>query len=272
MPEGPEIRRAAREVADAVAGKVAERVRFGLDRLKGWEKRLSGEKIISVESRGKAMLTRFANDYCIYSHNQLYGRWFCLPAGQYPETRRQLRLALQTRDRQALLYSASEIEVLEARRLETHPYLASLGPDVLDTRVTADIICQRLLEPRYRRRRLGNFLTEQSFVAGLGNYLRCEILHASRLAPTATPRELSAERLALLARKLIELPRQSFATGGITNELSRARELLANGASFETARFQVFRREGESCYRCGARIVRISNAGQACYLCPSCQG
>ena len=271
MPEGPEIRRAARQVAEAIAGKRATRVWFGLPRLKRWEKRLTGQRILGVESRGKAMLTRFASGECIYSHNQLYGRWRCASPGDNPDTRRQLRLVIETRDRQALLYSASDIEVLEDGQIETHPYLARLGPDVLDPETTEASVLERLLLPAHRQRRLGNFLAEQSFVAGLGNYLRCEILHASGLSPTAKPAELSREQLERLAANILAMPRQSFETSGITNELPRAQALLADGATFEEARFRVFRREGQPCYTCGAEILKVRNAGQACYLCPECQ-
>ena len=84
MPEGPEIRRAADEVSAAVAGKLASRVFFGLDRLKPWEAKLSGYKIASVETRGKAMLIRFSNGFAIYSHNQLYGRWLITVPVTFP--------------------------------------------------------------------------------------------------------------------------------------------------------------------------------------------
>ena len=75
MPEGPEIRLAADEVAAAVAGQVAVEVFFAFDHLKFFEPVLSGEMVTTVEAHGKAMLTRFANGLNIYSHNQLYGQW-----------------------------------------------------------------------------------------------------------------------------------------------------------------------------------------------------
>ena len=36
MPEGPEIRRDADRIGDALAGRVADRVRFALGHLRGW--------------------------------------------------------------------------------------------------------------------------------------------------------------------------------------------------------------------------------------------
>ncbi len=271
MPEGPEIRRAADEVADAIQGKIATRVTFGLDRLKPMEVLLSGHKVVAVETYGKAMLTRFEHGQNIYSHNQLYGRWYTAPTGQRPDISRQLRLSIETADRWALLYSASDIAVLPDAALADHPFLSTLGPDVLDSSVTVETIEARLSSPRYRNRRLGNFLTEQRFVAGLGNYLRCEILFWSGLAANIRPADLDGAQRHQLAENILALPRQSYRTGGITNTLDAARKLLDAGATFEQARFHVFRRAGKPCYRCGNTIEKITSGGQACYWCPGCQ-
>ena len=75
MPEGPEIQLAADAVAAAIAGRPTTAVSFAFDQLKKYEEVLTGVEVTAVQARGKAMLTRFANGYNIYSHNQLYGKW-----------------------------------------------------------------------------------------------------------------------------------------------------------------------------------------------------
>lgn len=271
MPEGPEIRRAADAVSDAILGKTALEVRFGLEPLKRFEPLLSGREVVRVSARGKAMLIGFDNGLTTFSHNQLYGRWFTVPAYQYPENERQLRLAIHTSNRSALLYSASDIQVLDPDQLQQHPFLSRLGPDVLAATSSADEVLQRLLAKPFVNRRLGLLLTDQSFVAGLGNYLRCEILFLAEVDPGLKPKECSQEQLAALAQAIIELPRQSYATGGITSDLARAEFLMKNGASFERARFNLFRREGLPCYRCATLIRKRKIGSQSCYVCPKCQ-
>src|SRR5210317_2292932 len=113
MPEGPEIRRAADKVAAVLVGKETESVTFGLPRLQRFEERFRGHTVTAVDTRGKAMLTRFDNGLTIYSHNQLYGRWYTVRAPHMPKTNRQLRIELCTRTHKALLYSASDIDVLD---------------------------------------------------------------------------------------------------------------------------------------------------------------
>jgi len=271
LPEGPEIRRVRDRLAVAIEGKNASVVVFYLPALKEWNGTFDGATITAIESRGKALLTHFDNGHTIYSHNQLYGRWLVVEPGAEPETTRQLRLAIHTDKAWALLYSASDIEVWPAGELVRHPFLKRLGPDVLAPGTTVATILERLQHPVFHCRQLGGFLTDQSFVAGLGNYLRCEIIFCAGLHPKQRPCDLGRETLQLLAEQILELPRQSYATGGITNELQRAKKLMNSGASFEEARFHIFRREGKPCYRCGSPIVQQRNAGQGCYLCPQCQ-
>ena len=127
MPEGPEIRRTADRVARVLVDKTVVEVRFELPHLKRFQKRLSGRKVVAVETRGKAMLTRFDGGLTLYSHNQLYGRWYVMRRPRLPKTARSLRVALYTETHSALLYSASDIEVLDDKQLSRHPFLARIG-------------------------------------------------------------------------------------------------------------------------------------------------
>ena len=189
MPEGPEIRRAADKVAAAIEGRVAEEVFFAFDDLKSFERELAGRRVTEVATRGKAMLTWFEGDYVVYSHNQLYGRWYTRRRGSLPNTTRQLRFGVHSATHSALLYSASEIDVLPADQLGRHPFLARLGPDALDPATKPGMIRDRLGSRRFARRQVGALLLDQGFVAGLGNYLRAEIAFAAgRSSPGAPDR------------------------------------------------------------------------------------
>ena len=275
MPEGPEIRRLADALEKQVAGRVIDSIRFGLDSLKPWESHLTGAKIKKIKTYGKAMVICLHNfkgkKLNIYSHNQLYGRWVFCDTNDYPQSKRQLRIAIDCQGKSALLYSASDIAVLDNDELRQHPFLRKLGPDVLDDSTTAERIVERLSSTRYRNRQLGAVLTDQSFVAGLGNYLRCEILFYSSLHPKVRCSELDENKLHLLAGTILKLARQSYQTAGITNDLDHAQQKMKQGVSFEQARFYVFRRQGLPCYRCGSLIEKFSQSGQACFCCPLCQ-
>jgi len=176
VPEGPEIRRAADRIAKVLVGERVEDAWFAFDDLKHWESELEGRRVTAIDTRGKAMLTRFDNDLTIYSHNQLYGRWYTCRRDKPPSTKRSLRVALHTRTHSALLYSASDVDVLAPEHLDEHPFLARVGPDILDPGLKPAGVASRLAEKRFRNRGLGALYLDQAYLAGIGNYLRSEIL------------------------------------------------------------------------------------------------
>jgi len=266
MPEGPEIRLAADELASALVGRPALEVFFAFAHLKPYEAKLAGETVTAVEARGKAILTRFANGFNIYSHNQLYGRWLVRDAYDYPETNRQLRLAIHNRHKSALLYSASDIEVLRDDELAGHPFLNKLGPNLLDESVTAVDVVERLLSPRFRQRRLSGLLLDQAFLAGLGNYLRSEILFMAGVHPSLRPADCSPEQIQRLGEAALSLTRQSYQMQGITNDPALVERLRRQGYERSRYRFRVFNREGEPCFTCGAPVVKDIIGGRRLYF------
>jgi endonuclease VIII len=271
MPEGPEIKRAADKIAKAIAHQPIQSLYFAFDHLKGFEAALAQEQVISVTPRGKALLTRFSNQLSIYSHNQLYGVWYVRAAHSLPATNRQLRLAIHTTRKSALLYSASDIAVLDDAEVAAHPFLNKLGPDVLDADTTVEMVRDRLLQKQFHRRGLPTLLLDQQFLCGLGNYLRSEILFVAGLYPSLSPVDCTVAQIEQLAAAAIALPRQSYATQGITNDLHLAAQLKAAGKTRRAYRHWVFGRSGQPCYRCGTEILKDTVGGRRVYLCPQCQ-
>ena len=271
MPEGPEIRLAADEIANAIVGRPTEDVTFAYEHLSEFEPLLTGETIIAVETYGKAILTRFANEMNIYSHNQLYGKWVIRNAYDFPETARKLRLAIHNTDHSALLYSASSIEVLHNSELSEHPFLSKIGPDLLNPTLTVDEVVSRYQSDRFRRRRLSALLLDQHFLAGLGNYLRSEVLYMAGLHHAARPMDCTPEQIDALAHATVALTRQSYETRGITMDLTAAEKLKENGWPFRQYRWWVFERDGDRCHQCGGEIWKDEIGGRRLYWCPECQ-
>ncbi len=271
MPEGPEIRRAADEIANVLEGQTIKTVRFGLPRLKHHARKLKGHKVTHVETRGKALLTHFNNDFSIYSHNQLYGVWRVVKGHKLPESSRSLRLLLQTEKHSAILYSASDISVWPTGELAEHPFLKRIGPDIMNPDLTWRDIVARIIEPRFAGKTLATLYLDQAFLAGNGNYLRSEILHRSKLHPLAKPKDLTRGQLGKLARETLTISRRSYDTGGITVAPRLEAALKRQGATRGQRRFYAFSRDGKACYQCSDTIKRKELGGRRLYLCPSCQ-
>jgi len=271
VPEGPEIRRAADAIERALGGHIIERLHFGIPSLRAWEPLLQGLTLHSVDTLGKHMLCRLTDGTRIYSHNQLYGRWWVVRRDEYPDTRRSLRLALHTATHSALLYSASDIDVVRERELGAYPRLIGLGPDPLQPTVEPPMVVTRMKDARFCRRRFAGLLLDQAFLAGPGNYLRSEILFSARIDPASRPVDCSGSGLGRLARAAVAIPRRSYRTGGVTVSASLARRLKSLGWSRDAYRFAVFGRHGQPCHVCGATIRRSDMAGRRLYFCLRCQ-
>ena len=271
MPEGPEIRIAADKIASSIAFKPIKEIFFAFEHLKPYEDILAKQLVTGVDTKGKGMLIRFDNGLSIYSHNQLYGKWEIARAYSYPETKRQLRLAIHNEKKSALLYSASDIEVLNEDAIATHPFLSRLGLDVLDSNTTTKKIEARLQDKSFHRRRFTSLFLDQRFLAGLGNYLRSEILFVARVHPTLRPIDCSSEQISALASSALKVPRQSYQTKGITNDLRIVQHLKKQGYRRKDYRHWVFGREERPCYICNSSILKNISGGRRYYFCPNCQ-
>ncbi|MGG4167689.1 endonuclease VIII [Rossellomorea vietnamensis] len=271
MPEGPEIRRAADNVERALINRTVEDVYFAFPHLEDYEDLLKGAIVIRVDTKGKAMLIRFDNGYTIYSHNQLYGKWYIRNLYHYPKTNRQLRLALHNEKKSALLYSASDIEVLRDGEVPSHPFISKVGPDLLSEEVSVNELVERMKDKRFRKRKWSILLLDQGFIAGIGNYLRSEIMFVARTHPSLRPVDCTEDQLLKAAHAVMSLVQQSYETGGITNDPDLAQKLSDQGVKRSHYRHWVFNREGASCFICGSEIEKTVAASRRLYYCPVCQ-
>ncbi len=271
MPEGPEIRRAADKVEAVLKDKTVEQIQFGLQPLKKFSKALTGTKVLQLETRGKALLTHFDSGHTIYSHNQLYGVWRVVKRDKLPKTNRQLRLALHTDQHSALLYSASDISVWKTEKIEDHPFLQRIGPDILNPNLTWREVAERLQSTTFAGRALNSVYLDQAFLAGLGNYLRSEILFIAGIHPTRKARELSKGEIGKLARITLDISQRSYASQGVTIPDRQYRALKKKGVSYGKARFFVFSRANQPCRVCKTKIQRSTANSRRIYICATCQ-
>jgi len=271
MPEGPEIKRQADAIRAAVGGRRAETVYFAFSGLRAEQDVLRDRVIEHVDARGKALLLWFEGERVVYTHNQLYGRWLVRRTSRRPSCRRSLRFAVATSRGSAWLYSASTIEVLDSADLWSHPFLGRMGPDVLSATTTVREIRARLRDPQFRRRRLAGLLLDQSFLAGLGNYLRSEILFRARIHPDDRPMDLDAAGTRRLADAISIIAHRAYASGGVTNDPRVVARAKKAGERRQDFRHYVFGRAGDPCPRCEEPVRKGERAGRRIYGCANCQ-
>ena len=272
MPEGPEIRQTADQLVAALCDRVIDSAELEHEALRGQRRYIVGHRVTAVDCHGKALLTRFSSGRTLYSHNQLYGIWTVMPRGETPQTTRALRLALHTAEYSARLYSATDISLWRDEALTEHPFLRRLGPDVLANETVADHVLDRLERAEFRNRRLATLYLDQGFLAGIGNYLRSEILFFAGVHPQARPIDLEPAARRRLAVNTLRISKRSYRTRGVTLPARLAPPACCRaGRAYEAGRFAVFARAGQPCYWCGAKIRKAEMASRRLYWCPTCQ-
>ena len=271
MPEGPEIRRAADKVARRLVGGALTSIKLPYPPISEFDGVLGDASVESVTSRGKALLMRFDNGLTLYSHSQLYGRWTVNRVTTKVRWNRSLRAEFISKGYAVRLWSATDVEVIPTRDEEAHPYIAKLGPDVLDKTTTQDVIKNRLESPRFNGRSAASLMLDQSFVAGLGNYLRSEILHQAGVHPKTRPKDLDSETITKWGSLTKSISIRSYESNGLTVSDELAGERKEMGERRRSYRHSAFCRNGKDCHVCGATIIRIRVSGRRLDMCPKCQ-
>ena len=272
MPEGPEVRRAADRIEKAIGKSPIIHLQLYAPALNGLTSSLVNNQLQKVHTYGKAFVLEFKQSIFIYVHLQLYGVWKTGRRSTTPKTNRSLRIWLETNTHYAALYSATTIEVLTPNSIPKHPYIRKLGPDLLN-RPTLGVshVSRRLGNTKFSRRSLGHLLLDQSFFAGVGNYLRSEILFAAKLHPGQTIGKLSSEQKTELARAIHTMLHRAYKTGGITTTPEVVKDARNAGKRRRQYRHYVFARHSLPCRVCGSKIKKQEIAGRRLYMCMTCQ-
>ncbi len=271
MPEGPEVHRMARKLARVLVDRPLHDLELRYPTIEAHQERLSTHVITAVESRGKAFLLRFGEQGSLYVHLQLYGRWAIHRRSTEPRSKRTLRVALVTKTHQAILYSATDLEVLSDDDVASHPYLARLGPDLFDPQLTAEAVAERLQSSAFAGRQLAGLMLDQKFVGGIGNYLRAEMLYVAGIDPRRKGRSLHDDEALALGDAILSIGRRALDNGGYTTDDELMEVAKRRGWRKRTVRHYVFGRDGQTCFVCGTDVARKDVGGRRMYWCPSCQ-
>jgi len=273
VPELPEVETVRRRIAPLVEGATIAAAEISDARLTRPVEpdlvadALVGERIATVERRGKYLLWRLESGRTLVVHLRMTGSLRHVPAGRLPDD--AYRRATIELDTGALLgyrdvRRFGTWELLDEGHLR--PYLAArLGPEPLSSSFTAERLV-RILEGR--RAPIKTVLLDQRRVAGIGNIYADEALWRARIHPRRPAGGLGAGEVARLHRTVRAALRRGIELQGSTLRDYATPDGGGGGMQHE---FHVYGRLGEPCDRCGRPIERIVVGGRGTWLCPRCQ-
>ncbi len=121
---------------------------------------------------------------------------------------------------------------------------------------------------RHRRTAVKLLLMDNGVVTGIGNIYANETLFAARIAPMRPATELSPDECGRIACEAKAILSRAIEAGGTTI----SDFLNVDGSEGRFVReLKIYGRAGESCPRCGGRVMSIRQGGRSSFFCPGCQ-
>jgi formamidopyrimidine-DNA glycosylase len=273
MPELPEVETVRRLLAPALVGRTFESVQILDSRLtRPFEPaevaaELEGERVTSVDRRGKYLIFRLESGLVLLIHLRMTGNLIHRRNGAsavHPHLRAVVRLD-----------DGSDVMYTDVRRFgtwavlardELEPYLAArIGSEPLEHGFSANELARLLAG---RRAPIKAALLDQRTLAGMGNIYADEALWRAEIDPRRPAGQLGEVEIRALHRGVRRALEAGISRHGATLRDYRT----PNGERGQMQdEFKVYGRAGEPCPRCGAPIEKTRLGGRGTWFCPLCQ-
>jgi len=236
---------------------------------------LTGARVITLRRRAKYLLADLDRGTTLLLHLGMSGRMLVEGVSQGDFHRDP---AILPRHDHVVLTTGTGTRITfnDARRFgmvdliregQTHPLLASLGPEPFDAGFSPEYL--RMIFAG-RRAPVKQALLDQRIVAGLGNIYVSEALWRAGIDPRRAAGRIGQARIAALVGHVRDVLSDAIAAGG--SSLRDHRQATGELGYFQHS-FRVYDRKGLPCARpgCAGRIRRIVQSGRSSFYCPLCQ-
>jgi formamidopyrimidine-DNA glycosylase len=269
MPELPEVETTRRGVAPFANGEQVLELIVRNPRLR-WpvpgdlQKKLCGQRIISVERRAKYLLF-ITQAGTLIVHLGMSGSLRVIRDDR----------AVQKHDHiDIVLSGGSRLRYCDPRRFgcflwqepgEVHTLLAHLGPEPLSKAFHEDLLYQR---SRGRKGPVKNFIMDGKVVVGVGNIYANEALFRAGIRPDRQAGRISAARYRRLTTDIKQVLTSAIEQGGTT-----LKDFVGSDGKpgYFAQELHVYGREGLPCSRCKAPLRGRQLGQRATVYCMACQ-
>lgn len=247
-----------------------------------FKEEIKGKRILDIKRRGKNIIFNLSDNLFLLIHQKLTGhllfgkwkfekgKWISEIEGPLKEDpmNKFLHLIFWLKDKRQLAISDlrkfAKVELLT--KDEINKELGSLGPEPLEESFTFNKFKEALL--RKKKGKIKQVLMDQSIIAGIGNIYSDEVLWEAKVHPFQKVNKLKEEELKRIFKAIKEILLKAIKVGG--ESISDFRRISGEKGGFDPLR-KVYRREGEKCFRCRAKIKRVKIGGRSAHFCPLCQ-
>jgi endonuclease-8 len=259
VPEGDSVHRAARRMAAGLVGRTVLTSDFRVPQHATAD--LSGQQVLSFDSYGKHMLTRFSGGTTLHTHFEMDGSWQLVGAGKaLPRTfDDEVRLVLRTDGPTAYALRMPVLELVPTA--DEFRLIGHLGPDVLGPTWDEDEAVRRLAAAPDRP--VVEALLDQRNLAGIGNLWAVETCYLRGVSPWTPVRDVDLRAAVRLARRMM--------TYALTHPAQ-----VTTGDTRRGQTHWVYGRAERPCRRCGTPVgfrdaVTGTSWARETWWCPTCQ-
>jgi len=270
MPELPEVETIKNELLPHILGRRVTGVTLlweGIVRqpsVKEFYSHLIGQRLTGLTRRGKYLIFSLTSGEVLIIHLKMTGSLLVGQDSSEPPK--------YTR---AIIHLDKDINIFfrDPRKLgvmwlvqDADSVVGKLGPEPLEAGFTPQVLAQRLTN---RTAPIKALLSDQTFIAGIGNMYADEALFAARIHPLRQGGSLSSEEVEHLHRAIQQVLWSAIGNKGASVDTYFRPDGTRGTAHFQ---FQVAHRlSGKLCPVCDTLIERIPIRNRGSYFCPKCQ-
>lgn len=219
---------------------------------------IENQKIVDINRRGKYLVFKLTRGFLLI-HLKMSGDIKIVPENSLMEKHERVAIYLD---------NGWKFIFIDPRKFgrvwlvsDPEKILSNLGFEPMDEELTGTKFWEELSR---HKRSIKPLLMDQGFVAGLGNIYTDEALYLASIHPLTRSDSISLHQAELLLHFIRKVLKDGIEQNGSSIDW------VYRGGNFQNY-FNVYRRTGEPCKKCGTLITRIIVGQRSTHLCPQCQ-
>jgi formamidopyrimidine-DNA glycosylase len=281
MPELPEVETIRIGLQKYLVGHSIKSIQINMAKqISGDIDAITGARILEVKRFGKGLVIDLNNGYSITIHVKMTGQMLYKHLNTPKQIPGNVKVdinALPDKYTHVIFYLDNDavlfyrdvrqfgwIKIVKSDSVASQQYFKSLGPEPL-----RDLTLEKFREILSKRKTpIKMLLMDQGQIAGIGNIYANDALYISHIHPQRPANDLTEDEQEKLFDAVEVVLQKGIDVGG-ASEWSYV-DALGQAGKYQDF-FQVYRKHGQPCPKCGTIIETIRMGGRGTFFCPKCQ-
>jgi endonuclease VIII len=281
MSEGPEIHRLAGKLHEEIAGSRIVAIESRLKKARAWVEEhpslLDDKEVRRVYAAGKNLIWELDEELYFHIHLLMFGKLKTYSLRHRVEWERTTRALIVTTAKQVVLINVQIFNIGQGDPFAQVESLREIGPDICAVPFDRGLFLERLNALPNADAEIGPVLLQQSVAAGVGNYLKSDILFECGINPWTKVADLTPEQQDRLTEVIPQVAQRTLRNKGQTVTDEVMARIMADAGTPKNNwwhRHWVFRHSNKPCKVCGTPIRQRRQGpgkGRVTFFCPQCQ-